>query len=90
MQIKLVIGGPNDIPIEEILIYIENIPLSRDNDLMAELETVQKIKEEADRFREMKLSMSIREIIDNCEDVISKVIQYEFSKHRIYAIRRIE
>lgn len=90
MQIKLVIGGPKDIPIEEILIYIENIPLSRDNDLMAELETVQKIKEESERFREMKLNMSIREIIDNCEDVISKVIQYEFNKHRIYAIRRIE
>lgn len=35
MQIKLTIGGPKDIPIEEILIYIENIPLSKDNDVMA-------------------------------------------------------
>lgn len=35
MQIKLVIGGDNDIPIEETLIYIENIPLSKDHDAMS-------------------------------------------------------
>lgn len=60
MQIKLVIGGDNDIPIEETLIYIENIPLSKDHDAMSELEIVQRINEESERFREMKLNMSIR------------------------------
>lgn len=60
MQIKLIIGGDNDIPIEETLIYIENIPLSKDHDAMSELEIVQRINEESERFREMKLNMSIR------------------------------
>ena len=37
MQIKLILGGANDIPIEEMLIYIENIPLSKDNYVMVGL-----------------------------------------------------
>lgn len=60
MQIKLIIGGENDIPIEETLIYIENIPLSKDHDAMSELEIVQRINEESERFREIQLNMSIR------------------------------
>ena len=37
----------------------------------------------------MKLNMSIREIIDNCEDVISKVIKFEFRKNKLHKIKHI-
>lgn len=37
----------------------------------------------------MKLKMTIREIIDNCEDVIYKVIKYEFQKHQVSKIQLI-
>ena len=37
----------------------------------------------------MRLDMSIREIIDNCEDVVSRLIEYEFKKHGIEKIRQI-
>ncbi len=56
---------------------------------MAELEIVQRINEESERFRKMKLNMSVREIIDNCEDVISRLIEYEFKKHKVAQIREL-
>ncbi len=56
---------------------------------MSELQIVQRINEESERFREMKLNMSIRDIIDNSEDVIYKVIRYEFQKHQVSRIRSI-
>jgi hypothetical protein len=31
MEYKLKLGSDKDIPIDEVLIYIENIPISRDN-----------------------------------------------------------
>ena len=37
MQIKLKLGSERDIPIEEVLIYISNIPLGEDNALVREL-----------------------------------------------------
>ena len=74
MKIKLIIGGDSDIPIGEVLIYIENIPLSKDHYVMAELQTVQRINEESCRFQEMKINMSIHDIIENCEDVVAKCI----------------
>jgi hypothetical protein len=30
MQLKLRIGSPNDIPIDEVMVYIENIPVNRE------------------------------------------------------------
>lgn len=32
MFLKLKVGTDNDIPIKEVLIYIENIPISKEND----------------------------------------------------------
>lgn len=45
MQLKLKIGTPEDIPIDEVLIYIENIPLSKDNPIMKDLQTMRLINE---------------------------------------------
>lgn len=35
----------------------------------------------------MKLGMTIKEIIDNFEDVISKVVEYEFEVNKIRKIK---
>lgn len=37
MQLKLKLGSEEDIPIDEVLIYIENIPLSQTNPIMKDL-----------------------------------------------------
>jgi hypothetical protein len=45
MQLKLKIGSEEDIPIDEVLIYIENIPLSEQNPIMKDLQTMRLINE---------------------------------------------
>lgn len=45
------------------MIYIQNIPLDRNNEIMAELYVMESIKEEAQRFKEMKINMSVKEIM---------------------------
>jgi hypothetical protein len=34
MEYKLTLGSDQDIPIDEVLIYIENIPISKGNEIM--------------------------------------------------------
>lgn len=71
MQFKLRIGGSADIPIDEVLIYLENIPISTNNTpVIQQLQLIQSISEESLLFRKMRLNMTIREIIDNNEIVI--------------------
>ena len=41
MQIKLKLGSKNDIPIEEVLIYLTKIPLKEGNVLEQELKVLQ-------------------------------------------------
>lgn len=48
------------------MIYIENIPLSKNNTVIEDLKTVERINDESDRFKKMKLNMSLLEIIENC------------------------
>lgn len=54
---------------------------------MEELQTVQRINEEADLFKEMKINMSILEIIDNCEDVMTQIIRFEIEKKNVMKMR---
>ena len=49
MQLKLKLGSPNDIPIDEVLIYISNIPLDPSSQVMAELAVMEQVREEAPR-----------------------------------------
>jgi hypothetical protein len=58
------------------MIYIQNIPLDRNNHIMEELGIMEGIKEEANRFVKMKINMSVKEIMDNCDLVIGKIISY--------------
>lgn len=48
MQFKIKIGSGNDIPVDEVLIYLKNIPIGSDNkQVISELELVQRISEES-------------------------------------------
>ena len=85
MQIKLRVGGPNDIPIDEVLIYLENIPITRNTskEIIWDLEIIQKVNDEYPTLKQMNLNMTIREIIDNYEIVMEKLVDHEISKHKI-------
>jgi hypothetical protein len=66
MQFKIRIGSGNDIPVDEVLIYLKNIPIGSENkQVISELELVQRISEESDLLKKMRLNMTIREIIEN-------------------------
>lgn len=43
MQMKLKLGSDNDIPLDEVMIYVENIPLSKNNPVIEDLKTVERI-----------------------------------------------
>lgn len=59
MQIKLKLGSKNDIPIEEVLIYLTKIPLKEGNVLEQELKVLQEINKLASEFKKMELDMSV-------------------------------
>lgn len=43
MQMKLKMGSEEDVPLDDVMIYIENIPLSKNNQILKDLQTLQKI-----------------------------------------------
>jgi len=63
----LKIGTDNDIPIEEVLIYIENIPLDENSLPLQELKSVEKIDNDSQMLRDAKVNMSIYDILHNYE-----------------------
>ena len=82
MQFKIKIGSGNDIPVDEVLIYLKNIPIGSENrQVIGELELVQRISEESELLKKMRLNMTIREIIENQEAVIEKLVLYLIEKH---------
>lgn len=47
LQYKLHIGGPSDVPIEEVLLYVQNIPVSSNNQAMLnELSSIQRVSDQ--------------------------------------------
>jgi hypothetical protein len=76
MQIKLKLGSQKDIPISEVLIYIENIPFGSDNPISKELKILQRINEEGEKFKRMKINMSIFEMIRNRDSVLYNSISF--------------
>lgn len=65
MQIKMKVGSDNDIPIDDVLIYLENIPITsnQSKEIINDLEMIQKISEESAVFKDMKINMTIHEIV---------------------------
>jgi hypothetical protein len=83
MQLKLTLGGLDDVPAGEVLIYIENIPLPEKNPVFKDLETLRAINRESQRFRQMKLNMSIFTITKNMEEVIAAVVAYRTTEAEV-------
>lgn len=46
MQLKLKLGSDEDIPIDEVLIYIENIPINDEPMIETDLKLMKRINEE--------------------------------------------
>lgn len=57
--------------------------------MIRELEIIQKISEESDTFKKMRINMTIREIIDNYEMVIEKLVDYLIKKNGILALDNV-
>lgn len=83
MQLKLKIGSPKDVPIEEVIIYIESIPLSENNPVINDLEIIRVINLEAPRFRKIKLDMSIFDITKNPDKVLAAVTQHAIEDNNL-------
>lgn len=60
-----------------MLIYISNIPLDPSSQVMNELAVMEQVREEAPRFIAMKINMTIKEIMENYEIVLCRVLEYE-------------
>ena len=85
--LKIRVGSENDIPIDEIMCYLENIPLEKGSLVLQELTKIQKIKENVERFQEIKINMTIDEIAKNCEKVINALIDQEIKKKKVMSVR---
>ena len=90
MQNKLKLGSSNDIPLDEVMIYVENIPLTKNNPIIEELQTIQKINEEAERFKAIQINMSFLEIMEKEETVITALIDEEIKKKNVMEINNEE
>ena len=93
LERKLKIGTDDDIPIDQVLIYIENIPLKvnttteeeegRHCKALKELKSVEKINSEIKALQEAKLDMSLYDILHNSEEVLTKLVIYQISTNKI-------
>lgn len=83
MSYKLMVGTENDIPIDEILIYVENIPIDRGNEILARLTLINDINKNVDLLQEAQINMSVEDIINNHHIMISKVIDHLIIRERV-------
>ena len=86
MLIKLKVGSAEDVPIDEVLIYLESIPLVKNNELMDHLIFIENIKDQADKFKAMQLNMSLDHMIKSPEEVINKMVLYEMEDKSVMEI----
>jgi hypothetical protein len=85
---KIKVGSSSDTPIDEILVYIENIPFPIHNEsIMANLEYIQEINYESEMLRRIQVSMTLSEIVRNGEKVIQMMVDHEIARHDMQRIR---
>ena len=85
---KIKVGSAADTPIDEILVYIENIPFPIHNDsIMANLEYIQVINYESDTLRAIRVDMTLSDIVKNGERVIQMMVDHEIDRHDMLRIR---
>ena len=60
VQFKIKLGTGRDVPLDEVMIYIQNIQLDENDEILDELFVMDHIKMETKLFQEMKINMSIK------------------------------
>lgn len=83
MQLKLKLGSEKDIPIDEVLIYIENIPISHQTSIQSDLLLIQRINQYSERFKNIKLNMTIFAMTKNMDNVIAALIHEDIQKTKV-------
>lgn len=76
MTYKMMIGTDNDIPLSEIIIYIQNVPLERNNEMFSKLTVIHEIDENMELLSNARINMSVKEIIENPQLVMTRLIDY--------------
>ena len=79
LKIKMKLGTDKDIPLEEVLIYINSIPIEKNRPAFSQLKLVEKIKKEHEMLAEAKVNMSIEEILNNQEELLKKLVDYQIN-----------
>lgn len=60
MTYKMMIGTENDIPLSEIIIYIQNVPLEKNNEMFSKLTVIHEIDENMELLSNAKINMSVK------------------------------
>ncbi len=81
-------GGRSDTPLQQILVYIENIPFPIHNDcIMTNLQYIQEINYEYETLKKIEVNMTLQYIVDNPKRVIEMMIEYQVNRHQIAKIK---
>ena len=71
---------------DEVMVYIKNILLDEKDEILNELIIMENIKKETDLFQDIKINMSLKEIMDNYETVIFKILSEKSLKQNVMKI----
>lgn len=85
---KIKIGSDCDTPIDEILVYIENIPFPIHNDsIMTNLQYIQEINYESEILQKIKANMTLQQVVDRPKKIIEMIVEYEVNRHEVYNLK---
>lgn len=73
-----------------MLIYIENIPISHQANIQTDLELMARINEYSERFKKIKLNMTIFDMTKNMDNVIAALVHEEIVRTELLKMRDIE
>lgn len=75
---KLVWHGTDHIPIKDVLVYFESIPLYEPE--IEKLQLIESLNRQSSHFYDIKLNMNLREFFDRSEEVISELANYHIKR----------
>lgn len=76
MTFKLMVGTEEDIPLKEVLIYIERVPMDKNSEYLSKLNFISIINENIDIIQAAHVNMSIHEILYNPSQLIGKLCEH--------------
>ena len=77
-KVRIGTDDPNQLNLSEVIAYVQNIPVEiRDSELLHNLVSLRDIHGEEKLLKDIKINMSLREILDRGEEVIFKMTEYQ-------------